>query len=533
MTVIITAKRSNLHLAPEGITFEATVKGFDTPGPRGRKAYNPQLHEIHYIWDFGDPGEYTVPVNLVSEHRNANVAYGPIVSHVYRKAGTYTVTLEAVEPSSGKISKTTYKVVVGDPDRAFAGRETFFVDSGGDYRGAPAGSVGFSSLDAALNAARKGGPLKRIMLRRGQIFPTNSIRMRRDYGSLYFCASPGKGRKPQVMWKPGQHIQFFWINDVDAGKTKDFVFTNIRFQGPWNSTTETGTPRVSGIYTGEKRPSYILIDGCEFDGFSISISIVKSAAKNDMLILNDTVITNWQDYGIFEAQQGYTSVLGCRITQHVNALSGGPKDWSHNRHGCIRIQKGGKFVMDGCDLFSRNGWFENVKGWHTSQSCLRWNQLAVKGALANIQRCTGEGGWQVFAISTMKKSIVPNLQNAIVDKCLLIGGMMSSSVLRINYGGTTVRNCVMIHSDIRRDISPIYDPAAFIALEDLGTNRANTAGEIRIYNNTFVNLMQAGHYHSQENLPAAIFSNSGFTKSCAIIVAFPVLLKPLDSIVQS
>lgn len=505
MPAKIIAKRSNLHIAPEGITFEVQLSGFDTGSGGG--GYDPRLHDLYYEWNFGDPGEYTIPVNTVPEHKNANLGYGPLVSHVFKSAGTYTVTLRVTERSSGKTATASYKVITGDADAVFSGANTLFVDSQGNYSGAPSGAVGYASLNAALAGAAKSGQPKRIMLRRGQSFPTQSMRLRRNLGSLCICASPGSGAKPELVWQKGKNKKFFWVADMDAGKTKDVILDNIRFQGPWDSTTETGAAQVSALVSGKNRASYILVNRCEFDGFSMGIVTIESTEINDVMIVNDTYITNWQDYGMFEQQQGYTSVLGCRITQNINAMSGGPKDWSHNRHGCLRSHIGRKFVMDGCDLFSRNGWFKNIDGWHTNQPCLRWNQGGNKGAVANVQRTSAEGGYEVFAVTKKNGSVASALQNAIIDKCILVGNFMSASLIRIEYAGTTIRNCIFVHPDVPRDISGIYNPAIFINLDGPGPNPANAAGPIRIYNNSFINLMTDAHGFKDKGGAATLLRN--------------------------
>src|SRR5688572_955637 len=42
--------------------------------------------DLHYAWDFGDPGSGTWAVRGNSR----NAAYGPTAAHVFEKAGTYT-----------------------------------------------------------------------------------------------------------------------------------------------------------------------------------------------------------------------------------------------------------------------------------------------------------------------------------------------------------------------------------------------------------------------------------------------------------
>lgn len=94
-TLTISMRRGEQQIAPEGIAFFADVSGFDVGAPVGEEVYDPRLHDIHYEWTFGDPGEYTAPVNVLAEWKNRNVAYGPFPAHIFSQPGTYTVVCTA------------------------------------------------------------------------------------------------------------------------------------------------------------------------------------------------------------------------------------------------------------------------------------------------------------------------------------------------------------------------------------------------------------------------------------------------------
>jgi hypothetical protein len=507
--VKINAKRSNLHVAPEGIIFEVTLKEFDASAPRRRQIYDQRLHEIYYVWDFGDPDNFTAPVNTFAEHKNGNVAFGPVVSHTFKKPGTYTVSVKVVEPSSGKTASATYKVITGNPDTFFGKNATLFVDATGNYSGAPAGSVGYTSFNAAVAAVDGVGAPRRIMLRRGQSFPVSSYRFRGSFDNLLCCSQPGAGAKAELVWQPNSNGRMLWIDNVDARRTKDFIFENLKFRGPWDSTVEAGDGGATGLYIFNDGPSYMLINQCEFTGFSVAVGIYGDVDKNNVFVMNDTLITNWRDYGFYVANQGYMGLTGCRITQHIDALSGGPKDGAHNNHGPIRVESGHKFTIDACDLFSRNGWFENIPGYRTPQPCLRWNQSGTEGAFANITRCSAEGGYEVLDIERRDGGLTPRRNNAIIDSCILVGNAMSSSIILIGYGGTTVRNCIMIHPNVVRDISGIYNPTSFVRLKADGNGVKELKSPIRIYNNTMISFMTDTNWHTAPSTTAE-FTNNGF-----------------------
>ena len=168
---ITIAQRARLNVAPEGFFFEAEVDGFDATGPRGRAVYDDRFHDLYYFWNFDDPYTFKAPENLPPEHRNANIAYGPVAAHTFRRAGQYNVSVLVVEPSSGKFTTTKRTVTVGNPDVVFGGQNTIFVDTTGTGKGAPAGALIVKALDRAVGMVQGNDQTpKRIMLRRGQSF---------------------------------------------------------------------------------------------------------------------------------------------------------------------------------------------------------------------------------------------------------------------------------------------------------------------------------------------------------------------------
>lgn len=63
----------------------------------GSSSYDPDGNIVNYSWDFGDGSK----------------GYGPIVTHLYNKSGTYTVTLVVTDDSGANSTKITYVAVHG------------------------------------------------------------------------------------------------------------------------------------------------------------------------------------------------------------------------------------------------------------------------------------------------------------------------------------------------------------------------------------------------------------------------------------
>ena len=148
--------RSATQVYPEAFTFDATLSGFDSGAPTGSEIYDDRWHDIYYYWSFGDAYTFSAPTNVVSAHKDANVSYGPMASHTFRAAGTYTVSLTVIEPLSGKTATTTLDVTVGNADALFSGAATLFVDANSNFSGKPAGAAEYSDFSAAVAAAVAG-----------------------------------------------------------------------------------------------------------------------------------------------------------------------------------------------------------------------------------------------------------------------------------------------------------------------------------------------------------------------------------------
>lgn len=455
-SITVDVTRSFNEVAPELITFEVTgFSGFDTAGPSGGETFDERLHDLVYLWSFGDSGAtFSIPTRLPSSHTNANIAYGHSVAHKFGP-GTYVISCMVWELSSGKTAEWTQSITVADPDVYFASN-TIVVDTGG---GGDATTLA-AGLDAA-RTAQASGPV-RLSLTRGQTFPISSAYSFR-YGALrnLYVDATGTGAKPIVdaTGASGRIITF--IDEVNfttysgSGENEiDFVWTDIRFEGPWDAADETGA--LVDLFYGNTQfdtattglPSYIFYNNCEADGFSKFIEIGSRAVCQNAFY-SDFNITNWHDYG--SRSIGRRNVfIGCKFNQKQTALSGGPKDTQHNNHTCWRGS--GKLIIDGCDFFNNTGW-TFIGNYRAHQPPIRYVET-TDGIRSNIQRSIFEGGFNTLDISPSNNNTDIYSLNCVVEKCYLLGSWQTIRSVELGGGGVTFRNNVFVAPNV-----PILDNA--------------------------------------------------------------------------
>ncbi|WOI58400.1 hypothetical protein [Palleronia sp. LCG004] len=523
-TVEVTTWRSDMQVGPEGFYFKVTgYDGFDTPGPAAGETYDRRYHELVYIWDFDDPGaRWTHPVNVMEHQRDANVGYGPQVGHTYTKPGTYSPSVIVYEPSTGKLAKHELgPFTVQDPDVVFAGAGTIYAHPTGDFSAAPSGAKTFTSIYDALNATRSGVPT-RVMLAAGQEFVMpgeyrfeNGVRQ--YLRNVYVCSAPGGRAKVTTEKQSGE--LFYMIDKsprLDPSHGLDMTFVGIDVIGSWDASRETGGRARAFTFSRGGNPlnkaQYLHLHDVIVSGFDAGILYLGNSHQEIedhefTSILSNTTITNWGDYGIFSSSIRM-ALLGVRMTQHDDAMSGGWKNGAHNQHGCMRMNGVDHAVMDGCDFFTYNGWWQNIEPYHTQQPVLRWNFMGhddTHEMELNMQRCSCEGGETILAFQHMNTGKSVRNQNAVIEGSILVGSHMTSVPIKIAFGGVSVRNNVFVFPDSPRANFHLFEPKSAGAFINSGLVTGDEIDPILWEHNTLVNLMSA------KNLSANNWSPEGVT----------------------
>lgn len=493
-------------VAPVGIWFEAIeIAGFDVSGgPGPDEVYDPSAHAITYIWDFGDPGTFQTPLNIPAAWNNRTVDYGKKAYHVFDSPGIYTVRLWGID-RSGNTGERIVQVTVLDPGAVYAGGRTICVSQSGNFAGAPPGAQQVTSLPAAQTAYRSLGQSGRLLLRAGEVFQNsyeiNSPQVNHRVGSF------GTGPKP-VLLPPqaGPGVNSSTIFSFRNGNgVLHSAFYGLRFQGEWDAATETGDPRGSAIFYSTHNAAdgwTSLIYQCEFSGLG---ALDPSQSEVDAFTSGvvDCDITNWQDYGMRIGGQFYRkgqrfALVGSALHQKQDACDGGHgKIGLGNDHGPFRYSDVQDVIISACDFYSANSWPPGGG----IQPCLRLAQGADVAAndgnyYFQMNRVVCEGGDIMAGIDGQNDGAPEMPGNHVFDTFLLVGNYTSRHWLGVSYGGSTIRNGLMIEPQMNKLVGGL----AFLDFSQQNPQLGNANVPVDVYNCTFLN-QQAG--------PVAVSADDG------------------------
>lgn len=188
---IVPTRTSCIELG--GIHFSAVPQGVSSKADLWRIF----LYE-KYRWDFGDPTSGTF-----QDGTSKNAEFGPEAGHVFRTAGTYTVTLY-VTYGGVETAVATQSITVTSADTYFSGTNTICFSNSTDFTGAPAGStqVTTTSYDTALGYIASG---KRLLFKRGDTFTLGVLNRLGTSAALNntLIASFGSGALPVISYQAG------------------------------------------------------------------------------------------------------------------------------------------------------------------------------------------------------------------------------------------------------------------------------------------------------------------------------------------
>lgn len=500
-TLTLSARRGDQQIAPEGVAFFAEVSGFDAQKPTDGSVYDPTMHDIAYLWNFGDAGAtHTAPQNMLSEWRDANTGYGPFPSHVFTKPGTYAVTCIATEKSSGKVASATLSFTVQDPEAVFTAATTVVCASSGNYAGAPAHDVAnrtttWPAAIARLKALKSLGQPCRLLFRGGDQFEmTANNYVGNAYHNLY-VSSFGTGRAT-VKISSGSFAFQIWGSLPVSGAS----VSRLAFVGPWDSTTEARDP----AYAATTNPGAVSIEGgfgtvhdCTATGCYTAFS--NGSWSGLTAIFSNCQATNWEDYGLYVVGEkpvspsdpltGYVGVLGCRLHQAANALQGanGKSVTDRgNRHGTLRMHAQGYHYVDALDGFSRNGWGASA-GVPVDQNIIRDHRNDPKSR-AFFSRIMGEGGSQGYgngaAIGEGHAA-----SNTVIDKFLFMGSARTQNAIGISGTAVTVRNGIVHRPNVGTGAGTADSSITLADGQPVDFAAAALTEPVRVYNVTIVNEM--------------------------------------------
>lgn len=504
---------SSARAAPESVGFHVAPTGTDLPptvdyGDGG--VFDPAIHFIEWIWDFGDATEqFKYVENLAYHLNNTNVARGPMVQHTYKNPGTYTVTCTARNPVTGATSTPeTYEIVVVATQDKFLPSRTFFVDPTGLNVNMPAGATPYTDLVTALLAAYGTNEVQRIMLEWGTDveLPVQAPNAMDGTGSLMISPpDTGSGARPIIRHQdeaaPGASVSgaFFALDGMGG----TFQVYGIDFIGPYDATDESGTKDCDCISSGAN-VRLVSIHDCTFTGFQDAIKSSSGNWSNQRFFVNDCLITNWRNFGIglfsdLGSNTMYKAIVGCRITQHVDAQAGTGSKASANTHGPIRIGESDFIVIMLCDLFTNCGWTGLGEGFMAFQPCIRLNTepRIEQTGYANIYGNTCEGGNIIMELGPSTDGFATYPTNFVIHFNFLMGDHQTKSVFTFAAGGASLWNNHFVRPNVALAAgggNPGNDDpgkrGGFVMwLKAGGRTTAASNSPIFVFLNTFINYL--------------------------------------------
>lgn len=150
---------------------------FDASGTTAPALTSLPFTELLHFWHYGDtsPGNWTYGART---GLSKNYSFGPMGSHVYETAGTFTVKYSAFfVNSSGTLScaaTSTWTVTVSAADTVFAANTVCFSNTG-NFTGAPAGSTHITATDYATAINTYQGTYKRMLFQRGETWTATAV----------------------------------------------------------------------------------------------------------------------------------------------------------------------------------------------------------------------------------------------------------------------------------------------------------------------------------------------------------------------
>ena len=277
--------------APSVIWFEATdhadLAAFEESGAE----YDGPAQEYTHIWTVrGEPfAPFSAPENMVPEWQNRNIAYGRKVAMSFPTTGSFTIDLWVID-RLGKTAVAETTITVQDGDAVYPNAQTicFSNDAGETWSDEKSGCQRSTSIADLVSRIGAASLPTRVLLKRNQTIEDLSFGLFANDG-LELIDAWGAGEKP--IWTPPANERAITF-DGDFG-VDQFTLANIKFQGGWDSTTETGVANLPPLRSQLKlSDTYLTFHSVTFDGFQ------QAAAAATLLLqapLAMVVVAVWCD----------------------------------------------------------------------------------------------------------------------------------------------------------------------------------------------------------------------------------------------
>lgn len=439
----------NRGAAPSGVAPLGVV--FDASGTTAPALTSLPFHELYYVTHFGDDNSATWSYGTQPGEAKKNIGIGPIFSHVWETAGTFTVKTTAFHVASdstvsmsGTVSHT---VTVTDPDTVYAGTNTICISTDADFTGAPAGAATYTTSNFNTVCTYLASN-KRVLLKRGGTWDSDGTQNSVVIDNATMAAF-GTGAKPKVLHTGGPGPAFWGA--LGLLTSTDFRMLDIEYDGQQTSVDTSSVKFVAG----GSGSTYVR---CNWHHFLGGVPI-----NNDCITVDsnyDNLMGGAGGVGIYVSQQVRFAILGNSVD---NA-----KYIEHN----IRIQGGKSFVIahnyinEPMANGSKNGL--TIRGWSKPFDGVNYAEKFV----ASDNKITG-----------YSTALVNFQQQASAHDERLRDGIFERNLVKSTIGtGRQLLSAVISDMTIRNNVFDMTESAGY-CIEIVGHEQANIT-TTRIYNNS-------------------------------------------------
>lgn len=520
VSLTISMRRAQtLRVAPEGIAFFANVSGFDAqppahlPGvmPAAGDVYDETMHDITYVWDFGDTGTWLAYERMLPQWNDRSVGYGPFPSHVFANPGTYTVLCGAYERSSGKQAFASIDVTVADPNVFFQDAYTICIAPDGNFTGAPTtvSANRVTTLVAAesrFNAIRGDGQPVRVLLKSGQVHTATKDTGWGWTGGTYISTWGGTARAivERTNNTNGNDASFILYGD-QSGLNPGCIIANIDYRCGWNAADPVSSTTYKPTRFLRFAAGHCTAYNCNAMG--VGSGYGTSFTANATGIFANCSVTGWRGIGWWlpgqfeqmaspsEPLTTYVGIVGCAAVQDVQATQNSTDDNGNpgigqNQLGPLRAGGVGYMHIDGFETFTRQGWSLRANGTIADQGIR--DGRADPRSRGFVSRLYAEGGWQVYSI---EKANYPTHQpcNTVLDKFYVLASANTAGGISVRSSCVTVRNGVIHAPNVKNDTSDRYAWGLGIGYIVDQQSAENRLYPVKIYNVTIINEQNAAN----------------------------------------
>ena len=498
-TASISVTRGNLQCVGEGIILEVTNIQNMGLSTGVFDAYNPADHEPFYTWTITGPDGSTwsnVP-RLLSGHNNRKKRYGRKIMYMPRVAGSYTFSVNAVNPNTGSSltgAISTTLSVASIEDTIPQSRRVILYD-GSDLTGAPTHDTinRYTTWSAArdrANSLSASGPVW-LACRGGETFARNSTTNVNFPGVI---SAYGTGRA--TIDCSTNNANFC----RDGGRNGSLIFIGMAILQDWDMTDHTGTQKRSSDYAFSNNGNgtsfhMTCLTDCEVNGWDANFLYDGGSADNYCICLEDVITGKHINYDVFiggSSAQMYAN--GTRFESPGASLAGGMRDdndntnasppYRRNIHGPIRASNA-TLHLYGCSFHSQNGWSWWGAAWPAHQPDLRFKFGGGIGGDYSVRCCILEGVGITTAASTGSEGPT----NMVIEMNHLVSTSQSTEI-QVFCTGMTVRNNSLISTSAARDPGNRSDTPVRIQVNKNPDGTSLNGGDpVRIHHNTLIELL--------------------------------------------